>query len=377
MLVRETAALEIDLYAALHHQRPGDEYAMRVRDRTVPLISRQMRRDGSDLLTPQDGLSLIAGMPEIQRVLHFRDMPRDEVGIAAIAVAGKDGPPRGDRLNRAIRPLATRADHIPAFRQEKIRNARARHNHGVGCRHRLFKPRDQPLPGHLWHGMHAVVAVAWVEKIIKHMERDIVAVGQPVDGLGNLRHDGAHIIRIGAVLVLCHDIADKDVLAVGYGLRSLSFCARRRHQPRGQRCRAGKLGITLGNKHRLPGLAGGKRCRQAGRPATDDQAVDFDSGFDAVTDDHTCHMSSAPAEQRLCLGDAHRLPDRRQRLDRRVMRFRGKGGTPVMQRDGVEIPHMRVANGRGHAAICDNAANHQCPDAGAAENKLHPRLVKC
>ena len=47
-----------------------------------------------------------------------------------------------------------------------------------------------------------------------------------------------------------------------------------------------------------------------------------------------------------------------------------------MQRDGVEIPNMRVANSRGYATIGDNAANHQCSDAGATENKLHPRLVK-
>ena len=157
-------------------------------------------------------------------------MLRDKIRIAAIAVAGKNRPLSGDHLNRAIRPLATRADHRPAFRLEQVRDARARHNHGIGCRHCLFKPCDQPLPGHLWHGMHAVVAVAWVEKIIKHMKRDIVAVGQPVDGLGNLRHDGSHIIRIGAVLVLCHDIADEDVLAVRYGLRCLCFCARCRHQ---------------------------------------------------------------------------------------------------------------------------------------------------
>ena len=84
----------------------------------------------------------------------------------------------------------------------------------------------------------------------------------------------------------------------------------------------------------------------------------------------------APAEQRLCLGDSHCLPDRGQRLDRRVMRFWRKGGAPVMKGDGIVIPHMRVTNSRGHTAIGDNAANHQCPDAGTAENKLHPRLVK-
>ena len=53
-----------------------------------------------------------------------------------------------------------------------------------------------------------------------------------------------------------------------------------------------------------------------------------------------------------------------------------EGGAAVGQDDGVEIAHMRVAHGRGDAAIGHDAAEDQRPNAGAGQHPFHAALIK-
>ena len=191
-----------------------------------------MCRNGAKLFTPQNGLALIAGVAEIERVLHFRNVLCDKLRISPITVTGKDDPFRGYGFACAIGPLAPGTDGLALTGNDKIGNAGFGHDHGFGRRNSLFKAGNQPLPGHLLHGMHTVMAVPRVEKVIQNMEGNFMDLGKPVDRPRNLRHDGADMVRIGTVLVLCHDVSEERILAVGNGLCGLRRGSRGRDQPR-------------------------------------------------------------------------------------------------------------------------------------------------
>ena len=163
-------------------------------------------------------------MAEIQRVFHFRDIARHQPRIAAIPVTGKDHTPRGNGLACAIGTLACGAKEFTAGRNHQIDHLRTGHDHGLGRHDRLLKPCHKPLPRDFRDCMHPVVAVSGIQKIIKDMEGNIVTVGKPVQCLRDLIDDGTDMIRVGAVLVLGHDVSEKHITAVLDGLRALCFC---------------------------------------------------------------------------------------------------------------------------------------------------------
>ena len=53
-----------------------------------------------------------------------------------------------------------------------------------------------------------------------------------------------------------------------------------------------------------------------------------------------------------------------------------EGRAAIRQHDRVEITHMRIADGRGHAAIGDDATDDECFNARLAQNPFEPRHVK-
>ena len=103
-LVGETFAVFVDLEAALHDHRPADQDPMRMRDRTVPLISRHVFELRAELAAPQDSVAAIARVSEIRSVAHFRNVPGDEIGSAAITVARQYQGIAAERVARSVRP---------------------------------------------------------------------------------------------------------------------------------------------------------------------------------------------------------------------------------------------------------------------------------
>ena len=70
------------------------------------------------------------------------------------------------------------------------------------------------------------------------------------------------------------------------------------------------------------------------------------------------------ASRRDHLFDRRDFGNGRQGGDGRPMGRLAEGGAAVGQDDGVGIAHMRVAHGRGDAAIGHDAAEDQRPNAG-------------
>jgi hypothetical protein len=66
--------------------------------------------------------------------------------------------------------------------------------------------------------------------------------------------------------------------------------------------------------------------------------------------------------------------DRLQVADRRLVDRRRRRSTPVHEHRHAEVAHVRVAGGGGDAAVGDDAADDEVPDAGAPQHELQPLM---
>ena len=110
-LVGEAPALQVHLDSALGDGRPGDQDAVRVRDRAVALVPGEVTHRCSERLAPEERVALVAGMSEIERLRHFGDVARNQGLVAAIAAAGEDRSP-----DRRCAPRSRPAALAPALR---------------------------------------------------------------------------------------------------------------------------------------------------------------------------------------------------------------------------------------------------------------------
>ena len=110
-LVAKASALRIDLDAALHDHRLRDQDVMRCRDRPVSLVGARTGKPGAERLTPQNRITAVAGMTEIERVRHLRYEAAHQLGIATVTVAGKDQGRATNSLARAVAPNDLNAAH--------------------------------------------------------------------------------------------------------------------------------------------------------------------------------------------------------------------------------------------------------------------------
>ena len=116
-LVVEAFAARIDLDAALRHQRPGDQRALRHRPRPVALIAAEVGEPRAERLTPRDGAAVVADMAGEHRVAHLGQPLAHHRGVAAEAVAGQDQAAAGQMLHRVVgAPTADARARDPARR---------------------------------------------------------------------------------------------------------------------------------------------------------------------------------------------------------------------------------------------------------------------
>ena len=129
-LVGEAAPLRVDLKAALHDRRPGDQDVVRRRDRAVPLIAGEMREPRAERLAPQHRVALVAGMAEVERVGHLGDVAPHQRRVAAVAVAGEHQRAAADGLARAVARHHLDAFDEPVLVGEQASRRRARPGSG-------------------------------------------------------------------------------------------------------------------------------------------------------------------------------------------------------------------------------------------------------
>ena len=72
VLVPEARAQCVDLDAALHHQRPGDQHAVRGGKPAMSLIGAQVGELGAQRLAPAQGIALVTGVTGILRLANLR-----------------------------------------------------------------------------------------------------------------------------------------------------------------------------------------------------------------------------------------------------------------------------------------------------------------
>src|SRR5579883_3446697 len=90
MLIGESMTLGIYLNTALHHERPGAQHAMRMRDRAVSLISTHVPQLHAERLAPRHDVALVPRVAKIESFCHLWNVLAHHCAVAAEAIAGED-----------------------------------------------------------------------------------------------------------------------------------------------------------------------------------------------------------------------------------------------------------------------------------------------
>jgi hypothetical protein len=107
VLVGEALAALVHLDAALGHQRPGHEDAVRRGDRAVSLVGGHVHRLRAERGSPAHGVALIADVAEVERFGDFRQIPAHHLLVATEAGAGKDERFVFDLVTRSVRSFVS------------------------------------------------------------------------------------------------------------------------------------------------------------------------------------------------------------------------------------------------------------------------------
>ena len=155
--------------------------------------------------------------------------------MAAKAIAGQDQRAAAQGLHRAIGPLVTNADHLVTGIEPKLPDQGVGHDGQVRRRSGLLQAGHQPGAGFFRDGMHAVPAVAGVEKVVQQHKV------QPMVGLQRIQHRanrlgiGANQVRCRCAMRLGLNVGRKTLRTVVDAMRLLHTRAGCGHKARGQR----------------------------------------------------------------------------------------------------------------------------------------------
>ena len=238
----------------------------------MALVSPQVGQACAQQLAPGDRAAIVAHMACIgglghvgQQVLHHGRRPTK-------AIASQQHRITTDALGLPVGPHETYAVDALVRIGPQLGHLRLRQNHhacSIGCG---LQAAHQTRAGFFGYGMHAVGAVAGVQKVVEHLPGQSVVNRQGVHRWADVLRIGLHQMRRGLPVRLGLDVGSKGLNAVGDALRLLRQGTRRRdeagRQSRGTRCKR----ITL-QHHALntPSVQGQRRCQAASACAHDDQ----------------------------------------------------------------------------------------------------------
>ena len=271
MLVREALAARIDLDPAFHHQRPGDQHAVRRRHRPVALVGGHVARRCAERDSPLDGIALVAAVPEVVHPGELRDVARDHGGVAAEPAAGEHQCIAADRIRRAVGSREPHPGDATIPPREEIGYARVAQEIDAGCGCGAQEVGHQPCARLLRHRVHALDAEPGVQEAGQQHERHAVAVGEPLDRRSRRARDRVHDAGIGFAMVLAPDVGGEQRGGVGNARVALEPRAGRRDEPRRERGRAGGRSIALEHEDLGAGVAGGERGDEAAGAGADDE----------------------------------------------------------------------------------------------------------
>ncbi len=161
-------------------------------------------------------------------------------------------------------------------------------------------------------------------------------------------------VRVGLAMRLALDVSGEAAGVVGDALVSLEPGGRGRDQPRAESGRAARHRVPLQDDAIRARLVRRQRGAEPRRAAADDEHGHDAFEGDALRRQHAAHAASTSAMASATV--AMRLTAL-QRGDGGVVQRGREGGAAIAQHDRLEIAHMRVAHGRGDAAIGDDAGD--------------------
>ncbi len=164
----KTPAFTVHLDAAFHHHGPGHQRALRRHPGAVALVAAEVARSGTQRFAPEDGAAVVARMATEGRVRHLGQQRAHHRRIAAEAIAGQQQGVARQQFFTTIGALVADTDD-PVFGIEPQRvDQRLREHRDAGRLHCGLQARHQRRAGLLRQRVHAVPAVAGIEKTIEH-----------------------------------------------------------------------------------------------------------------------------------------------------------------------------------------------------------------
>jgi hypothetical protein len=291
--VGEAPSLGIHLNATFGDRRPGDQNPVRVGDRSVALVAGEMARRRAERLAPAESVPLIAGMAEIERTCHLRNVARHQHRVAAVAAAGTDQGAAREMLLAPIRtPHENAGDVAVAVDQERHR-LRVAHERGAGADRRLAQAVHQLRARPAREAVHAKHGVARIAEIVDQPDGQTMRVGEPLEGRSRGARDRLDESGVGRALRLRHDVGGERRRTVLDARRSLPARARGRDQPGRERRRVARLRVAFEHERIEAGGAGSKRRCQSGGAGSDDHDRRFGRESDSLgrKDAHACRIS--------------------------------------------------------------------------------------
>ena len=146
-LVVEAPALGIDLHAAFHHQRPGDQRALRHRPGAVALVAAQVGQPRAELPAPGDRAAVVADMAGEQRVAPSRAAaraPSPRCRRSRCRPAAARGRPDAPPCRRGAD--SRRRSRDPSSSTPQLAHPRVGHQHRAGAHGGRVERRHSAAP---------------------------------------------------------------------------------------------------------------------------------------------------------------------------------------------------------------------------------------
>jgi len=159
-------------------------------------------------------------MAEIDRLGDFGDVALDQLPIAAEAVAGEDQRIAADQIVGLAAPAPDPCDTPAGFGIERG-HRRMGENRDVGPLGGRSQPIDQFRAAPARQPVHPERGMAGIIEVLDHLEREGVAIGEPLDRRRGAFADHAYQRGIGFAVRLGQDILGEELWAIRDPLRAL------------------------------------------------------------------------------------------------------------------------------------------------------------
>src|SRR5262245_64819198 len=150
----------------------------------MTLIGTEMGQLRAERAAPQDSMTAISGMPEVECAPHFGDVATNQIGIASKTAAGEDQRIAPDPLVRAVRTGDLDSENA-VIRTDDQQFCRAvRKNDDVVLFGRIAQAIDQFAASTGWQAMHAQGGMCRIVGVVDHLKGKDMTLRKPIE----LRH---------------------------------------------------------------------------------------------------------------------------------------------------------------------------------------------